>query len=228
MTVPPFNAIVELRQYRMVPGMRETLVDLFDRHFVESQEACGMTVIGQFRDLDDPDRFTWLRGFPDMRGRAAALEAFYGGPVWAAHRDAANATMLAFDDVHLLRPASPDMVLNLPRRAANGFTAARPGVILAALWPVTAGSDMAPPLASMAEARDIVLECGGAVGGCWVTETAENDWPRLPVRRDVDVAMLVARFADAGALDRAADRLRAGPGLPHATRLAPTACSALR
>ena len=42
------------------------------REFVESQENCGMTVIGQFRDLDDPDRFVWLRGFPDMAQRARA------------------------------------------------------------------------------------------------------------------------------------------------------------
>ena len=44
-----------------------------------------MEVIGQFRDLDDPDRFVWLRGFPDMRPARASLAAFYGGPVWKAH-----------------------------------------------------------------------------------------------------------------------------------------------
>ena len=31
--------------------------DLFDRELVESQEALEMKVIGQFRDVDDPDRF---------------------------------------------------------------------------------------------------------------------------------------------------------------------------
>ena len=53
-------AVVELRQYTLHPGARDTLVRLFDAHFVESQERCGMRVIGQFRDLDDPDRFVWL------------------------------------------------------------------------------------------------------------------------------------------------------------------------
>ena len=51
-----------------------------------------MRIIGQFRDLDNPDRFVWLRGFPDMATRAQVLQAFYGGPVWKAHRDIANAT----------------------------------------------------------------------------------------------------------------------------------------
>ena len=66
--------------------MRDTLIHLFDREFVESQEALGMHIIGQFRDLDNPDRFVWLRGFPDMARRAEALQAFYGGPVWKAPR----------------------------------------------------------------------------------------------------------------------------------------------
>ena len=87
--------VVELRQYTLVPNGRETLIALFEREFIETQEATGMTVIGQFRDLNNPDRFVWLRGFSDMEKRAAQLQEFYGGPVWKAHRDAANATMIA-------------------------------------------------------------------------------------------------------------------------------------
>ena len=80
--------IVELRQYTLHPGKRDVLIDLFDREFVESQEALGMKVIGQFRDLDNPNRFVWLRGFRDMPSRVQTLEDFYGGPVWKAHREA--------------------------------------------------------------------------------------------------------------------------------------------
>src|SRR5258705_1797913 len=99
--------VVELRQYTLVPGARETLIELFEREFTETQEATGMTVIGQFRDLNNPDRFVWLRGFSDMDARAAQLQTFYSGPVWKTHRDAANATMIDSDNVLLLRPASP-------------------------------------------------------------------------------------------------------------------------
>src|SRR5258708_2755078 len=55
--------IVELRQYTLHPGKRDVLIDLFDREFVESQEALGIKVIGQFRDVGNPNRFVWLRGF---------------------------------------------------------------------------------------------------------------------------------------------------------------------
>ena len=64
--------VVELRQYTLRPGGRDVLVELFDREFVESQEALGMEIVGQFRDLDRPDRFVWLRGFPDMVRRRAS------------------------------------------------------------------------------------------------------------------------------------------------------------
>jgi NIPSNAP len=79
--------VVELRQYTVVPGGREVLISLFERHFIESQEATGMTVIGQFRDLNNPDRFVWLRGFADMVSRAQQLEEFYGGPLCAGDND---------------------------------------------------------------------------------------------------------------------------------------------
>jgi NIPSNAP len=96
--------VVELRQYQLHPGRREELIELFETHLIEPQERCGMTVLGQFRDLDRPDWFVWLRGFADMADRTRALRAFYEGPVWAQHREAANATMVDSDNVLLLRP----------------------------------------------------------------------------------------------------------------------------
>ena len=41
--------VVELRQYTLHPGKRDVLIDLFDREFVESQEALGIKIIGQSR-----------------------------------------------------------------------------------------------------------------------------------------------------------------------------------
>src|SRR6476660_8067323 len=99
------SAIVELRQYQHVAGKRDDLIALFEREFIEEQERLGMVILGQFRDLDDPDRFVWLRGFPDMVRRAEALHAFYTGPAWRAYSGRANATMVSVDNVLLLRPA---------------------------------------------------------------------------------------------------------------------------
>src|SRR3546814_16603291 len=91
--------LVELRQYTLVGGQRDTLVDLFERAFVETQEAAGIQVFGRYIDLDDPDRFVWMRGLSDLETRGRALSDFYGGPAWAAQREAANATMIESDHV---------------------------------------------------------------------------------------------------------------------------------
>ena len=109
--------IVELRQYVLRDGQRDTLIALFEREFVESQEAVGMKVVGTFTDLDRPDRLVWLRGFRDMVSRAAGLTAFYGGSVWQAHRAAANATMIDSDDVLLLRAPGAAADFNGPTPA---------------------------------------------------------------------------------------------------------------
>src|SRR2546425_9528312 len=71
--------IVEFRQYTLHRGKRDVLIDLFDREFIEPQEALGMKIIGQFRDVDNRNRFVWLRGFRDIASRAQALQDFYGG-----------------------------------------------------------------------------------------------------------------------------------------------------
>ena len=91
---PIVHPVVELRRYRLHPGRRDELIELFDRELVETQEATGMQVVGQFRDLDRPDQFVWLRAFASMGARRRSLEAFYGGPVWARHGLAAASTMI--------------------------------------------------------------------------------------------------------------------------------------
>jgi hypothetical protein len=112
-------AVVELRQYSLHPGTRDRFIELFDREFVESQEALGSWVIGQFRDLDDPDRIVWLRGFRDMPARGKALTAFYGGSVWQAHRDAANAAIIAPRTDGHLRSMRASNRASRQRRAAS-------------------------------------------------------------------------------------------------------------
>jgi hypothetical protein len=107
-TEPPMPAdtIYEFRDYALHPGQRDVLIDLFERKFIEPQEALGAHVRATFRDLDNPDRFVWLRSFADAQSRFAALDGFYTGPVWQMHRTAANATIVDSDNVLQLRPRS--------------------------------------------------------------------------------------------------------------------------
>jgi len=75
--------IMELRQYTLHPGKRDILIDLFDQEFVETQEAVGIKVVGQFRDLDHPNRFVWLRPVcaierQDFRNASASSDKITG------------------------------------------------------------------------------------------------------------------------------------------------------
>ena len=192
-------SVVELRQYTLHPGRRETLVSLFERAFIEPQEAAGIRVLGQFEDLDRPDRFVWFRGFADMKVRRQALGSFYGGAVWAEHRDAANATMVDSDDVLLLRPVRP--AGGFPRGGFSPGSARETSRLLVQIFHRAPGA--ADLVDVCLEHVEPALEGTGAQVIAWLqTETAPNDYPRLPVREDADVVVSVSAFPDEGALRR--------------------------
>lgn len=187
--------VVELRQYTLVRGQRETLIALFEEHFVESQEATGMTLIGQFRDLNNPDRFVWLRGFTDMDSRARQLQEFYGGPVWKKHRDAANATMIDSDNVLLLRRARSDSGFSLEtaNRAPLGASEVSNGLIVAAVFHLVGPSDDFLEFFER-EFAPKLKESGASVLATFVTENHPNTFPALPVREDENVFVAFLRF----------------------------------
>jgi NIPSNAP len=195
--------VVELRQYTLRPGQRDVLVELFDREFVESQEELGMAILGQFRDLDDPDRFVWLRGFPDLATRAGRLQTFYSGPIWKKHAAAANATMLDSDNVLLLRPVEP----------GSGF------VLPAERRPSTEDSTMVATIhyrdrpfgpAFVGQFRRAAAQQGVVPLALFWTEYAENTLPALPVRTGEHVFVWFSREV-ADLVDLPTDRLRLAP-----------------
>jgi quinol monooxygenase YgiN len=188
-------SVVELRRYALRPGQRDTLIELFDGEFVETQEAAGMCVLGQFRDLDDPDSFVWLRGFRDMVTRRDALEAFYGGPVWREHAGAANATMIDSDNVLLLRSIT-GLEFDRSRRAAPGATVARSGLLAVTIWPLASATAAEVPPLFRRMLEPALGEVGIGVLATYVTEHSENTFPSLPVREDRDVFVWMSLFED--------------------------------
>lgn len=234
--------IVELRQYTLHPGRRDALIGLFDHVFIEPQEAVGMSVIGQFRDLDDADRFVWLRGFADLAARQAGLTAFYGGPVWQAHRDAANATMIDSDDVLLLAPAWPGAGIETkkPReRAAPAATGQPPGALAITIHHLSAPADDGLLQRCRDEWGPAAARAGARRQGWYVTHPGPNNFPRLPVREGVQVLVHGALYDSLAALDAAGsdpdlgDRLQTSSSATTPApatvrlRLQPTARSAL-
>jgi hypothetical protein len=192
-------AVIELRQYTLVPGRFDNFAKLFEDEFVDPLEAAGMTVIGQFRDLDDPNRFVWLRGFRDMPSRAQSLEAFYGGPVWKARRDEANANFTDTDNVLLLRPAAQNGAIDLAglTRAATGAQDdADRGLVVVTVYSLDASTPNSFPGYFEQELKPALAHGGIEVVAAFETETSPNNFPRLPVREGEHVFVWIARFPD--------------------------------
>jgi hypothetical protein len=184
------RGVVELRQYTLHPGQRDVLVELFERELLETQEAVGMRVIGQFRDLNNPNRFVWLRTFPDMTRRREALDAFYGGPVWHVHRRTANATMIDSDDVLLLRPATA--ASNFPPQPPRPEvgTASAGGTFVVTICPLRHATDPPEISNSLVSLLAASLQPLLAV---LIEEPSENTYPALPVRAGEHVAVWINR-----------------------------------
>ena len=199
---PDGCSIVELRQYALHPGARDRLIDLFEREFVETQEAAGIAVIGHFRDLSDPNRFVWLRGFPDMPSRKTSLETFYLGQHWKSHRESANATIIDNDNVLLLHPArhGSGFATNARARPAIG-AAARAEVLVANIYYFDAPVD--PSFIDFFErdVRPALTAANARVVASLSTAYDANTFPALPVREGQHAFVWLASFHDAKEYD---------------------------
>lgn len=221
MPAPTSCDVFELRQYTLHPGQTDTLIDLFEREFIEPQEAVGAMVVGHFRDVDGPDRFVWVRGFRDMSARKRALESFYGGEVWLRHRDEANASMIDSDDVLLLRPARPGSGFPLAPRSHPAGTGQGSMVV------ATTYSLRAPASEDLVELVDQELrqklgESGASLLATLVTEPSENNFPRLPVRENEHVLVWFARLPDRDSLDSIIGELERWPAWQRAVHILPS------
>lgn len=203
-----------------------------------------MYVIGQFRDLDNPNRFVWLRGFRNMSERAEGLTAFYTGPVWKAHREAANSTMIDSDNVLLLRPARPMSSFLLGNhRPPHGSNDVSEVLVVATIYylDAMAGDDFVEFFERSLE--PVLMDIGASVLCYFVTERSANTFPTLPVREGEEVFVWFSRFRDQAAYEDHTAALCKSPqwrgevsqGLtrrlkkpPEILKLSPTARSQLR
>ena len=96
---------------------------LFEREFIEPQEALGAHVLATFRNIDNPDRFVWLRGFADFDARFARSTASTPARSGRRRRAQANAAMIDSDDVLLLRPIAGGIARDPAARSPIGAAA---------------------------------------------------------------------------------------------------------
>jgi hypothetical protein len=165
-----------------------------------------------------------------MPSRRSALEAFYSSTIWNEHRDAVNETLVDYENVLLLRPATP--LQPAPDRES---------LVTATIWPF---AEPVPTEIISLFAREIaplLTESGATLAAALVTEPSENNFPRLAIREGENVFVWFTRFHNSGGYDAHTAALDRSPlsreftdaigkhtnGPPQLLRLAPAARSRL-
>jgi hypothetical protein len=197
--------VLEFRQYTLRSGMRERFVRLFDTKLAEPQIGLGAVVLGVFSDLDDPDRVVWLRAFRDMPTRQRSLEAFYGGPVWAAHRNDANETIIDSDNALMLQPLG-DYAARAEHPMWDAAIVRAEIMYLASADPHRFGQVFDEIM------RPRIERAGSVVSAAFISLSEPNNFPRLPLREGERVLIWFSRFDDATAERRFSEHLNAQTG----------------
>ena len=98
--------IVEVRSYRIKPGRREEFIHFFETRAVPALRSHGMKILGPLLDLENPNKFVWLRSFPSLDEREQMRDAFYNGELWKNELEAIAMPMLESYDVILCETSS--------------------------------------------------------------------------------------------------------------------------
>ena len=101
--------IIEVRNYKIKPGLRDEFIKLFESRAVPVQQSIGIKVFGPLLDLEDPNAFVFLRAFPSMEEREHMKARFYEGPIW---KDELEAKVMPMIDSYssVLAETSPGCV----------------------------------------------------------------------------------------------------------------------
>jgi hypothetical protein len=196
------SPVIDLRQYTLFPGVRNEFIELFDRELVETQEAVGIRVIGQFRDLGDPNRFVWIRGFPDMPARARALMAFYAeNEAWKKHSSQARSMLIDSSDALLLKPARSNSGFVLPPRSDRPGMHSSPsdGVVAASIYTLGSAADTGFADFFDSAAAPLITAAGGSILASFMTENSPNNFPALPLREGENVYVSFCAYRDLSA-----------------------------
>jgi hypothetical protein len=189
-------ALLELRSYLCAPGRREALIEMFEQRFLDAYVDGGTAIVGCWRDLDDADRWVWLRGFAGPAERGTALRAFYGSATWRREAAAANATIRDIRPALLLAPLQADALAQPVPPAGAAAPTSRMRVEIQPLRP----DALSAYAARFARTTVPVLTALGAAPlATLVTDAGRNHFPRQPVRGEPCFVTLT-RFADAQAL----------------------------
>jgi NIPSNAP len=94
--------IVEMRTYKIKPGLRSRFLEIFRTKSMPAHAEIGMKIVGPFESIEDPDTFFFMRGFPDLASREPMKAKFYEGELWKRELEHVLMPMIEKYDVVLV------------------------------------------------------------------------------------------------------------------------------
>ena len=98
--------IVEVRSYRIKPGHRDEFIKMFETRAIPALRSHGMKILGPMVDVENPNKFVWLRSFPSLEERDRMKNEFYEGELWKNELEAIARPLLESYDVILCETSS--------------------------------------------------------------------------------------------------------------------------
>lgn len=188
--------VIEIRNYLLKPGHRDKYIDAFKNKLLDTLNARGNYVLGQYRVKGENDHFVWIRGFDDMSSRKQALESFFSSAYWEKHKHIPGESLVGYTNVYLLKP----LPIRVDKKSdAAGFNAkwfGKPkGVTVVDFY---VANEMLDQLVDLVSARyDSLIRAAGVKDiSYWVSETSPNNYPSLPVFQDKNLLVTISFFKD--------------------------------
>ena len=72
----------ELRQYKIVYGKMDAVVELMESEIIPFQVGRGMVITGSFRGEEDPTTYVWMRRFNSEAEREQLYAGVYESDEW--------------------------------------------------------------------------------------------------------------------------------------------------
>jgi hypothetical protein len=98
--------IVEVRSYRIKPGHRDEFIKLFETRAIPALRSHGMKILGPMIDVENPNKFVWLRSFPSLEERDRMKNEFYESELWKKELEKIAMPLLESYDVILCETSS--------------------------------------------------------------------------------------------------------------------------
>jgi hypothetical protein len=185
--------VIELRNYLLRPGHRDQFISEFEDKLVDTLNARGNLILGQFRVKGAEDNFLWIRGFRDMPSRAKALREFYSSDYWATQEHIPIRHLLNYGNVHLLKPLD----ISKNKEENFGFPMewfGRPkGVAVVDLY---VANERLNDLIDFFRTRyDSLLKASGLNEiSYWISEQKPNDYPGIPAFQDKNLLVTISFY----------------------------------